>query len=240
MALDRINDTLGLLAVCAVVLFSLPLNRSVEIPGGVLGVEGPVVVSESVVRAVVLSFALAVAMVLALLAALYLRSAQILRIAERVFRPLPERLARRLRRVLAELADGLHVLGSPRASAKSLGFSLLAWGCGVAAIAAVLHSFGLGFSWRTPFLMQAMIALFVIVPLAPGLVGQFHLAVLACLLMALPAVSLDEARAVALVMHLVAVVPIAVLGGASLALERLGLEDLVRVDARARATDAGA
>jgi hypothetical protein len=95
-------------------------------------------------------------------------------------------------------------------------------------LVSVMNAFSLDFPWYTPFVLQAMIAIFVVTPVTPGLVGQFHFPIIACLIMVIPEVTLPEVKAVALVAHFVVLIPIAVMGAGSLFLERMSFFELTR------------
>jgi len=76
----------------------------------------------------------------------------------------------------------------------------------------VLTAFSIDFPWFTPFLVLAMVAVFISVPVTPGVVGQYHIPIVACLLLAIPGMEPSEAKAVAIVAHILCLIPIAVLG----------------------------
>jgi hypothetical protein len=46
----------------------------------------------------------------------------------------------------------------------------------------------------------------------PGVIGQYHLAFVVGLLIAIPSMTLDETKAVAIVAHVLTLIPIAILG----------------------------
>ena len=222
VALDRLSDLVGLLVLVGLVLVCLPMERTIELPAELLPAGTTLTLSEGLLgRAafVALLFVLAAAAGLVLL---FVRPAWVLRAVDVLTAPLPDAVGRRAHRIVENLEAGLHVLRSPAAMAASMAFSLLGWGLGVTMLGSMIRAFGIQTEWTTPLLMQAMLAAFIFVPLAPGLVGQFHLPIVACLLMAVPDVSVSTAKAVALMTHLVGVFPLVVLGGYSILRERAG------------------
>ena len=80
----------------------------------------------------------------------------------------------------------------------------------------------------TPWVMLVLIAISVSVPVSPGLVGQYHVAVVAALLVTIPLIDATEAKAVALVSHISALIPITVLGMVCLHLEGRSVREVVR------------
>jgi hypothetical protein len=110
---------------------------------------------------------------------------------------------------------------------KSILFSLLTWGLVALSIAALLNAFHLDYPWYAPLLMLSILGVFTSVTVTPGLVGQYHIPVVASLLMVMPSMGSDEAKAVAIVAHLVALIPPVALGIFSLFREQLRIIDLI-------------
>lgn len=75
--------------------------------------------------------------------------------------------------------------------------------------------------------MLAILGVFTSVTVTPGMVGQYHVPVVASLLMMAPGMDVNEAKAFALVAHLVAFVPPVLLGVAAILNEKLQIRDLV-------------
>ena len=94
-------------------------------------------------------------------------------------------------------------------------------------LAVLLNAFHLDFPWYAPLLMLSMLGVFTSVTVTPGLVGQYHIPVVASLLMVIPNIDSDEAKAVAIVAHLVALIPPATLGIFSMIREKLHITDLI-------------
>lgn len=213
VVVDRIADLIGLLALVGIVLAVLPRDlavRAIPIPW-------------PLIRMTTWAGVALVITLLAILLFLYFDPARALRLLELVARPLPSDLQTKLGRTVRDLAGGLSILRAPADIAKTLCFAFLAWLSACGTIHLVLVAFGLDSSWYSALLMQALVALSVLVPLVPGLIGQYHLPIIAGLLATAPETGLPEAKAVAVVAHLAAVIPIAILGGAALLRERLGV-----------------
>lgn len=228
VALDRVTDVVGLLAVLGVAAVSLSGDAGVTLPAGAFGNAEALRVSASVVRPAAALLGLAVLGGGAALALLYVSREWTIALVGRLLGPLSSWLAERVTSLLGGFADGLHVLGSAHALARALLWSLVTWGLGVLAIDTVLLAFSIDAPWTTSCLMMALIAVSIAVPVAPGVVGQYHVAAVASLLIAVPSIAPETAKAVALVAHASNLVPIGVLGVYSLLRERIGFRELLR------------
>jgi hypothetical protein len=228
VALDRVNDVIGLLAVLLVAALTLARDESTTFPAGTLGNLEPFTVSTAIVRVAGWSLATAVVAAALGLALLYARRDHALRIARRLLAPLSPALAEKAAALLGRFAEGLHVFRSGPDLARAIAWSLASWGIDVGAAAAVLAAFDLTFPWYTPFVMLSFVAVAILVPLTPGTVGQFHVPAVVALLLCLPELSPSRAKAVAIVEHLATLVPITALGLYCLVRERIGLLDAVR------------
>jgi uncharacterized protein (TIRG00374 family) len=226
VVLDRVSDTLGMLAVFLVVMLSFPADGKLQLGPGISNQSAAVIALRSAVRPVALGATAVLAGALALLVSLHTKAALVAHVSDLCLRPLSTRVADRVSATTMRFAAGTHIFRLGSDMTKCVIFSLSAWSCGVLSLSAGLRAFGIAFPWYAPFVVQAMIVMFVVVPLTPGLIGQFHLAVVAGLLMAVPGVTIPQAKAVALVTHLVSLVPIVGLGVGCLLLERLSLLDV--------------
>lgn len=217
VALDRASDLLGFLFVAVIALAAFPARRDVVVPAGALGNAEPWVLSGSLLGPLVLGAAVALAAVLAVL--LVLSAGRSTAAVER-WTWLPPAVRARLAGAAGGFAAGMGVFGSRRGMVGSTSASVAAWLSAVASLACLSRAFGLETAWYVAFVMQTLIALFAAAPIAPGLLGQFHLAVIACLLLAAPGVGLTEARAAALGIHVFSILPVVALGLLGLVLDR--------------------
>lgn len=236
VALDRVNDVTGLLAVLLVAALALAGDPGVLLPPGSFGNAAPVTISAATIRLAAWILAGGVLAASLVLVLLYTAREQGSELVRRVVGRASPRLAERLGGLLASFAEGLHALRSGGDLARALFWSLLGWGADVAAVAALLEAFHLEVPWYAPFVVVSLVAVSLLVPLTPGAVGQFHLSAVVGLLVAAPEVAPVRAKAVALVEHLSTLLPIVVLGVYCLLRERLGFLDLLRRAARLFAT----
>lgn len=227
-ALDRVTDLLALLVLLFVSAAAFPVDRDIVIPAEILRTAAPVVVSTGLLRPAVLLLGGLLLAVLAVLVLLYARRGWVLAAMRFLLQPFPPALAEKLCRLFDEFADGMHVLRSWRGLAAAIGWSFATWGLSLLTVDAVLRAFVDAPPWYASVVLLTMTAVFLLVNVAPGLVGQFHLGVIAGMLFAVPGAGLAEARAVALVSHFCALYPTVILGVYCLLLERVGLAELLR------------
>ncbi len=219
-ALDRVSDILALVVVAWVALISFPTHRNLVLPPGAFQNAEAVTIPGSVFEPLVASAALLLVILVLTLVVLHRKTGWALDGLDRLTSFVPPRVSGRLRAMAEGFAAGTELLGSARRTAGTAALSLAVWGSIVLALAAILHGFSIDFDWYVPFAVQAMISLFVSAPLAPGLIGQFHLGVVVCLLITVPELPLAEAQAVALATHVLSMLPIALLGLTALGLTR--------------------
>lgn len=227
VALDRVNDLIGLLTMIAVGLISFR-PHTVEIPASVLGTQNNILIRPEYLNRAEAGAAIFFVLMCVGLAALYISRTLVLRLSDAVFGMISRTLAERIHQMLDHFAQGLHVFRSPTDMAKSVAFNLATWGCFVLFSAALCEAFRLNWAWYTPFVIQIGVAVFISVPGAPGFIGQFQLGVVASLLMTIPDLNLGDALALAIVSHVANFVCVAILGVYSLYREGLNLFELSR------------
>ena len=226
VALDRINDIFALVTVLLIALLSFPRDVNIEFAAGAFGISEPFTVSSSLIQPVTVSLIGALVMVMIILGFLYFRQNIVLRFLENIIEPVSSKVANWLRTMFLNFAAGMHIFRSGIQMTKALVLSLITWGLVAVSLAALLKAFHLDFPWYGPFLMLAILGVFTAVTVTPGLVGQYHVPVVASLLMILPGMNVNEAKAVAIVAHLLAILPPVILGVYSMLREQLHIHDL--------------
>ena len=143
------------------------------------------------------------------------------RLALRIERVLPARLARMVATFVETFAQGLAVLRQPRHLAVSLALSFPLWLAIAAGIWLTSQAFHITFSYPASFLVMTILVVGVAVP-TPGAVGGFHLAyqIAVQTFFAAPA---DRAVGAAIVLHAISFVPVTIAGIAFMAGEGLTL-----------------
>jgi uncharacterized membrane protein YbhN (UPF0104 family) len=228
VAMDRVTDVIGILSVLLVAGIALARDANVVFPAGTLGNTEPFTVSGALVRSVGQMLAVVVCGVWIVLILLYVRRGTVLRLVRGGLGALSPAVAAKAAALLESFADGLHVFRSGGDLARAVLWSLASWSMDVAAVAALLTAFDVAFPWYAPFVILSFVAVAILVPVTPGLVGQFHVPAVAGMLLAIPELAPTRAKAVAIADHLSTLIPIAALGLYCLFRERLGLADVMR------------
>ncbi len=227
VALDRINDVLALVTVLFVTLMAFPSNRDIEFATGTFNNAEPFIVSSSLIQPVALVLTIFLSLVILMFVFLYFQQGLVLRLLDKAAGSVSTQLASGLHTTFLNFAAGMHIFRSANEMVKSVLFSLLTWGLVALSLAALLNAFHLDFPWYAPLLMLSILGVFTSVTVTPGLVGQYHIPVVASLMMVIPSMDSDEAKAVAIVAHLVALIPPAALGIFSMFREQLRITDLI-------------
>ena len=224
VALDRVTDLFGLIVVMAVSVFAFRPVDGVTIPADTFGTEivftnqqyqGVAIFTGVFLVAVVLTFVL-----------LYVNRDLANRLTRKVLGILSEKLGNYVAGMLDHFADGLHIFRSPGDMIKSVTLSLLTWSMSLLGMLCVLEAFHLDYPWYTPFVMQALLAVAISVPNAPGFVGQFHVPIVLALVMTISTIGADAAKAYAIVFHLIQLPPVFILGIYCLMRERMSMLQL--------------
>ena len=130
--------------------------------------------------------------------------------------------------MINHFADGLHVFQSPLDMARSMAWSMIVWSLGLLGFTLGLMAFHVDFPWYTPFVMNALLAIAISLPNAPGFVGQFHIPLVLGLVMTIPGIDVSNAKAFAIVMHLWQLPPVVIFGVWCLLRENMNLVQLQR------------
>lgn len=227
-ALDRVTDLFGLIAVFFVAVLCVSTAGEVTIPKETFGMDRDFHFSPGQIQVGATGTIMFLVAIVAVLALLYVRKDFTLRLSDKILGLVSHRLAERVRGILEQFAEGLHVFKSASDMAKAISFSLLTWFVGIIAAGIIFSSFGIDWPWYTPFVMQALLAVAISVPSTPGFVGAFHIPIVITLVMLIPETSPDKAKAVAILIHLLNVVAVYLLGIYALVREDLNLFQLTR------------
>ena len=229
VALDRVTDLFGLISVLLVAVLAfrpagrITLPPEIPVPDWAGGLLQP-----AVIRNMALGSAAFMAAIVVVLVLLYVNQRLALRVSDAVVGAVSKRLAERVHEMLRHFAEGLHVFRSAPDMAKSAFFSLVTWGLFAFSYECMLLAFSLELPWYAAFVTLSMVAVAISIPGAPGFIGQMHFGIYAALYVLRPDIDTDLAKAVALVTHVVNVIPVYVVGGVCLYYEQFGLLELRR------------
>jgi hypothetical protein len=157
------------------------------------------------------------------------------RLAGRVTRMLPGRLADGVATLVRAFAEGLAVMRRPRPLILAFAHSLLLW----ASIGLGVWLASLAFGVTFPFMGSFLVLMFLVVGVAiptPGGAGTFHLAYSIAVTSFFGAVA-EPAGAAALVLHAISFVPVSLLGLWFMAQDGLTLGGLRGMRSRAEAAE---
>jgi uncharacterized protein (TIRG00374 family) len=224
VALDRVTDLFGLIAMMLVAAIAFRPEGDIVLPPDIMDLRIPA-------DAITTSAAFATLAVVGIIGAflvLYLNQRVILRVSDWTLGKISHRLAERVHYLIRHFADGMHVFKSGRDMGLAVFFSLVTWIIGVAHYQCLLYAFHMPAPWYAGFVVMAFLAIAISVPGPPGFVGPFHVAIVVTVLAMIPATSPDVAKAAAIIAHLMNLASVVVVGVVCLYLENFGLIELRR------------
>jgi glycosyltransferase 2 family protein len=168
LVVERFLDGVAVFSLLMVALLHPSFPTEATVAGRPMG---------DLVTGVVILLGLVLGVVLALL----LFPRLFLRVAHGVGRFLPDRVARLLVEGLESFLGGLTALQNPRLLVGALAWSFAFWGWNAVSFWLAMHAFGIEEGYATALFVQAIIALGVAVPSAPGFFGTFHAAAVVAL-----------------------------------------------------------
>lgn len=211
LAVDRVFDAIVLLMLAFVAVYDPRFPSGVEIGG------------QSVERWAAGGTVLVVIGVVGLYALVFF-PAQLIRLFELFARRLSPRIEARGRVALTTFAGGLSVLRSPGHFLAVFVWTVLHWLCNAAAWWIAMRAMGLTVPFSATLLLQALVALGVAVPAAPGYFGVYE--TVARVGLAVYGVPPGEAASWALAFHILSFIPITVIGAWYATRLGLGLREL--------------
>jgi uncharacterized protein (TIRG00374 family) len=236
IVLERVCDMITILLFMVVVLFVIELPSSNDVSD-----QGPlaVLLTPAGMRAAGVFSAAFVAGLLGFLIALKKFPTLTTKIAKGFLRPFPKGLSSKVLELLHAFQDGLQVLKTGKHLAYIAGWSIVVWlaSCGLGWM--VLLAFDLDVPFMSAALIMVLIAFAVAAPSSPGYVGVFHWAVKAGVLLFLPDLDKEVALGVAIVYHLMSIVPITLGGVYYLWKEQLSFSDIQHIEEEEQAVEHG-
>jgi uncharacterized protein (TIRG00374 family) len=145
-------------------------------------------------------------------------------------RPFPETLHHKVIDLLESFREGLQVLKTGTHLFYLIFWSLIVWLTVCASGWLVLLAFGLDVPFLAAIFIIVLVAFAVAVPSSPGYVGPFHAAVLAGVLLFQPGLDKGAVAGIAIVFHLMAIVPITLGGVYYLWKEQISFADIRHIE----------
>ena len=227
VALDRLTDLFGLVAVFLITLVTFHPTRDIYLPEEFQNLyAGPI--SRDMIRGTVIVLTLALLAGVTLLVVLFAKKNFFLGLSDAILGRISKRLADFAHGLFEHFAEGMQVLTSYKDLAKASGVSLLLWTIFGMMQICFYKSFNLEMPWYTPFVILSVLAVFISIPGPPGFIGPFHAGIIGGLILANPPVNLNAARAMAIMGHLINLIPLVVIGVICLSFEKMDLRELNR------------
>ena len=226
VALDRVTDLFGLLAVMIITVIFFNPTEPIVLPELTAPIQPDMIrMGAMVTGAVMLG-------IIACFVILYLNKALALSMVDATVGRVSHTLGVRLRGMIEQFADGMHVFKSAGDMSRAIGWSLVTWGLGTACYDCTLRAFSIDVPWYTAFVIMAFLAVAISLPSTPGFVGPFHVGIVAAVLVVAPETDRDVLKAATLIAHLLQLLPVLVVGCICLYVENLGLMELRRATER--------
>jgi uncharacterized protein (TIRG00374 family) len=199
VVLERVFDLMGVGATLGLAMWLVPIPESA---GAQVG---------GAVR--VLSI-VAAATVVGIVAFVFLRQ-RMLRVVDAVVDRLPAAAGRPLHTIVHAFADGLDALGNARQLLRVIALTAWVWAMLAMPFAVMSMAFGFGSTygasaWQVGIVCAAIVAVFVMIPAAPGFVGTYQAGCIVSL--AIFGVPREEALAFSLLVHFLSLAPVTVIG----------------------------
>ncbi|GMW02449.1 MAG: hypothetical protein AMXMBFR84_35850 [Candidatus Hydrogenedentota bacterium] len=222
-ALDRVTDLIGLMAVMLVTVAAFRPTDDIILPEGLFGFEKLPPIRAGLIQSTGAAVAVGLVGLLFVLVMLYVNQKLVIRVTRAVVGRVSSRIADWVCHLFEQFAQGLHVFRSVGDMAKSTAYSLVTWSFFMLALYFTLNAFHISYPWYGPFVIQSLLALAVSAPIAPGMLGQFHLPLVAGIIIVSPDTPITDATALAIVTHLTNLFPVIILGILSIMMEGVGI-----------------
>ena len=151
-------------------------------------------------------------------------------VIQKVLTPFPTSLQGKVLDLLDSFRLGLQVLKTGRHIVYLIGWSLVVWGAYALGNWFLLRAFGLKLPLIAAIFIMVLVAFSVALPSSPGYIGPFHAAIVAGVLFFLPTYDRSSAAGIAIVFHLIAIVPVTLMGLFYLWKENLSLSEIQHLE----------
>ena len=197
VVLDRTFDLIGLIVILTFALIGFHPQKDIVLPPEILNINIP---ADLIPKAAFLTLVLIFLIILfCIFFYLYSRRfLQLIKISEKI---LGERIVRFITRVTENIREAISMIKSPKAILGAGFFSCLTWGTFWLSYICLFQAFNIQYPWYTPPVNVSLLSIVISVPGAPGFIGQFHAGVMGGLLLTVPQIDLNIARAIAILAH---------------------------------------
>lgn len=197
VALDRTFDLIGLIVILLFALIGFHPEKDIILPPEVLNITIP---ADLIPKAAFLTFVL-ISLIIGFCIFFYLysrRFVKLIKISEKI---LGKKVVDFTTRVTENIHEAISMIKSPKAILGAGFFSCLTWGTFWLSYICLFKAFNIHYPWYTPPVSVSLLSIVISVPGAPGFIGQFHAGVMGGLLLTVPQIDLNIARAIAILAH---------------------------------------
>jgi len=226
IAIDRIFDVLFMIGALIWLSFFVAINGEISIPQYLTGAESAIIISSSIIETGMVFLGMIFSFFLLMLSLVYFRFEYVGSLIKRLL-PLPIHWKEQILVGAERFSQGLHALSCSKSMFLSVGWSFIAWLLSYCAICFVLIAFNLDNFLLPSLMILILIVVFIAIPVAPGVIGQYHLAVIAGLLFFFPMMQRELLASIALIMHFITVLMVFSLGSYCLVRGKVNLWTIV-------------
>lgn len=238
-ALDRVADLVGLIVVMVVAAAAFRPEGPLSVPANTVGNPEAIPVPANAVQVALSGAAFVMVGLVAVLVLAYINQRLVTRLIDATAGRFFPKLAAHLSRQFEMFAEGLHVFRNAKDMTLAVAFSLLTWTTFLISFESTVRAFGIEAPWYTVFVVQVFVAFALSAPGVPGVMGQFHLPIIAGLVFCVQGLEPERAKAVAIAAHAVNMAVILVLGFIALYLSGLSFATMTRGGMEIQDAEAG-
>ncbi len=197
VGLDRTSDLLGLLVVLIFALIGFHPKEDITLPPEVLDITIPADLIQKTVF-----FTISVISVITISCFIfYFYYQRLIMLIKKTENILGEKIVHFITRVSENIRDAISMIKKPKAILGASTFSIITWGTFWLSYIFLFKAFHIQYPWYTPPVSITLLSILISVPGAPGFIGQFHAGVIGGLILTVPLVDINIARAVAILAH---------------------------------------
>ena len=213
--IDKSFDLIIMLLAIVLLSFIISSHGELSIPAFLAGTQNTVTISNAVVDYGVIMIGVMLAVLIILLVLVYLKYSIVNKYILHILFFLPDQWKGKLTNAIERTADGLHILNSTKSLLMALLWSFIIWVFSYLAIYFIISALR-DTSLITPFIVLVLVAVFISIPIVPGVVGQYHIAVIIGLLFLNPDMPKEKLISIALITHFMTLFTTVSLGAGAL------------------------
>ncbi len=197
VVIDRVFDLIGLLFILIFALMGFRPKEDIPLPPEILSITIPadIISKTAFITLLALFFFLFFAI------SFYLYSSRLTEQISKGERFLGEKITSFIKKIATNIKEAISIIKNGKGIIFSTFFSCLTWMLFWASYVCLLKGYNLNFPWYTPPVCITMLSILISIPGAPGFIGQFHAGILAGLILTIPDIDLNIARAIAILAH---------------------------------------